>query len=86
MVVKYPGKLPLSMIALFAKEAEILVHITNLTLTMKSQIVNLKEVITFSTALTLMEMDGTEEQLPSMMSGFTAMTSLVEPERTQVDL
>mgnify|MGYP003961164151 CR=1 FL=1 len=85
MVVKYPGKLPLSMITLFAKEAEILVHITHLTLTMKSLIVNLKEVITFSTALTLMETDGTKQQLPSMVLA-TAVTSLAEPERTQVDL
>ena len=70
---------------LFAKEAEILVQITNLPLTMKSLIANLKEVTTFSTALTPMETDGTMQQSPSMVST-TVVTSLAQPERTLVDL
>jgi len=73
------------MIPLFAKEAQILVHTIILTMNMKSLIANLKEVITFSTALTPMETDGTEQQLPSMVS-LTVVNSLAEPERTQVDL
>jgi hypothetical protein len=69
----------------FAKEAEILVLIMPLELTMKSLIANLKEVPTFSIALTPMETDGTEQELPSMVST-TVVTSQVKLERNLVDL
>jgi hypothetical protein len=52
---------------------------------MKSLIANLKEVTTFSIALTPMETDGTEQQLPSMVST-TVVTSHKQPERNLVDL
>jgi len=82
--VKYPGRLPKKTIP-FAKEAGILVLIMPLTLSMKSLIANLKEVTTSSDALTPMETDGTEHQLPSMVLA-TAVTSQRKPERNLVDL
>jgi hypothetical protein len=42
-------------------------------------------VPTFSDALTPMEMDGTEDQLPSEVTN-TAKTSQAKPERIMVDL
>jgi hypothetical protein len=69
----------------FAKEAGILVLIMPLTLSMKSLIANLEEVTTPSDALTPMETDGTEQQLPSMVLA-TVVTSQAKPERNLVDL
>jgi hypothetical protein len=82
--MKYHGRLPTTPMS-FAKEAGILVLIMPLTLSMKSLIANLEEVTTPSDALTPMETDGTEQQLPSMVST-TVVTSLAQVEKMLVDL
>jgi len=52
---------------------------------LRSQIANSKEVPTFSIALTPMETDGTEQQLPSMVST-TVVTSIAQVEKRLEDL